>query len=278
MKQRIDLHLHTNQSDGTYSPAELLEVVRNLDLVAFAVTDHDTLKGYLEIRELRRNGDSELIPGVEFSCSSSAKDIHILAYLFDTDNEPLHRAIEQFQEGRNKRGAQIVKRLNELGVEITFEEVLKEAGGAPVGRPHVAAALHARKAVSTYEHAFHKYIGDGRPAFVPKKNFAPREAIKLVHQARGVAVLAHPMVDNSVALVEDLVALGLDGIEVYHPSHRQADVDRLKHLAERLRLLCSGGSDFHGRGANHGTVGSEPVPVEYLDKLKERAAKKRESN
>lgn len=165
----------------------------------------------------------------------------------------------------------IVKRLNELGIDITFEEVEKHAAGAPLGRPHVAAAMHSMKAISTYEQAFEKYIGDNKPAYVPKDNHTPEQTIELIHEAGGVAVLAHPIISNAFEQIEKLTDWGLDGIEIYHPNHRQSDVDRFKEIARRFHLLCTGGSDFHGRGKNHGTVGSESVPVEYLDKLRQKA-------
>ena len=271
MKKRIDLHLHTTRSDGAFSPSEVLEMVRNRKLAAFAIVDHDTLAGYFETKEMLHDGDPDLVAGVEFSCSSGKKDLHILGYLFDTDSMVLTSALSKFHKQRNKRGHVIVERLNELGVDITFEDVEKCAAGAPLGRPHVAAVMHAMKAVNTYEQAFEKYIGDNKPAYVPKDNHTPEQAIELIHKTGGVAVLAHPVVNNTYEQIEELAGLGLDGLEVYHPNHRQSDVNRFKEMAHRFQLLCTGGSDFHGRGGNHGAVGSEPVPVECLDKLRQRA-------
>jgi len=278
MSKRIDLHLHTNQSDGVLAPSEVLAEVRKRDLRAFSITDHDTLAGYREVRSLIVAGDPELVVGVELSCSSDNGDLHMLAYAFDPDSERMLGALRDFREKRNRRGRLMVEKLNELKIDVSFDEVEKVAAGAPIGRPHVAEAMYRKKAVGTYEQAFEKYIGQNGPAFVPKPDFAPVQAIRLIHEARGVAVIAHPMINNTFEQIESLAGSGLDGIEVYHPHHKQSQTDHLKHLATRFRLLCCGGSDFHGREGRYGKIGSEPVPVEYLDRLKECAKQKRGCN
>lgn len=278
MKKQIDLHLHTNLSDGTSSPAELLEIVRQKNLSAFSVTDHDTLAGYRAVRRLRKSTDPELISGLELSVAVNGGDLHLLAYLFDPDDEPLTLALDGFRKMRNQRALMIVAKLNEMNIDISFEEVQAAAGEAAIGRPHVADVLVRSKAVYSYEAAFEKYLRNGGPAFVAKKNFVPGEAISLVHGAGGVAVLAHPVIDDNWRHTEMLVDLGLDGLEVYHPVHRQSDIETLRHLAERYGLLVSGGSDFHGRSTRYGTVGSQNVPEELLEILKQRAAQRREKH
>ncbi len=275
MKKRIDLHLHTHYSDGTFSAAELLDAVRSEKLSAFSVTDHDTLAGYWGVRELICETDPELISGVELSVMVDGGDLHLLAYLFDPSHESLVAALDVFQRKRKQRARLIVKRLNEMDVDIQFEEVGRTAGQAAIGRPHIADTMVRLKAVGSYEEAFEKYIRDGGPAYVPKMNFAPEEAISLVHQAGGVAVLAHPVIDNTARHIDMLAGLGLDGIEIYHPVHKHSDTERLKHLAERYRLLVSGGSDFHGRSHRYGMIGSQNVPEECLDKLKQKAAQRK---
>jgi predicted metal-dependent phosphoesterase TrpH len=275
MKKQIDLHLHTNHSDGTVSAAELLEIVRAKKLSAFSVTDHDTLAGYWAIRSLISDNDPELIPGLELSVTVDGGDLHLLAYLFDPDNEPLKAALDRFRERRNHRARLIVQKLNEMNIDISFEQVQNVASEAVIGRPHIADTMVRSKAVGSYEEAFEKYIRNGGPAYVAKRSFLPEEAISLVHRAGGVTVLAHPVIDNTARHVEMLAGLGLDGIEIYHPVHRQNDIKRLKNLAERYRLLVSGGSDFHGRSTMYGMVGSQNVPEELLDELKQRAVEKR---
>ena len=226
MDNRIDLHIHTFFSDGLLSPEELLEAVRQKNLAAFAITDHDTLKGFQAVRELLAENDPKLVPGVELSVSYNRDDLHVLAYCFDPDHEGFNKALIDFQKNRNQRARRMVEKLNDMGVQITFEQVEEGAAGTVIGRPHVAEAMARTGAVPTYETAFARYIGDGKPAYVPKSNFSPPEAINLIHEAGGVAILAHPMIENRVRHLEMLVGLGLDGIEVYHSFHSRADVDR----------------------------------------------------
>ena len=268
MSRRIDLHLHTNCSDGCASPAEVLGLVRARRLAAFAIADHDTLGGYFEVRDLIGQNDPELVPGLELSCSAGGPDLHVLAYLIDPQNAGLSDALAAYRENRNRRATLMVKKLNDMGVALDLEIVKQCAGAAPVGRPHFAQALLCTGVVSSVTEAFHRYIGDHAPAYVPKNNATPEEAIKLVHQAGGVAILAHPMINAAVTYLEALLPLGLDGIEVYHPDHKQSDVDSLRHLAARHRLLVTGGSDFHGFPDKQEQVGSEPVFEETLAELK----------
>lgn len=276
MDNRIDLHIHTNFSDGLLSPEQLIEAVRKKKLAAFAITDHDTLKGYQAIRVLLVEGDPKLVSGVELSVSFDQDDVHVLAYCFDPDHESFNQALRDFQKNRNQRARRMVEKLNDMGVQITFEQVEESAVGTVIGRPHVAEAITRAGAVPTYESAFARYIGDGKPAYVPKANFSPTEAIDLIHQAGGVAILAHPIIENRIRHLEMLVDLGLDGIEVFHPFHSRADVDRLKHLADRHRLLVSGGSDYHGREGRFGDIGSQKVPLECLEKIETAAQRRRE--
>ncbi len=273
MKQYIDLHMHTICSDGAKTPSELLAIVRSKKLSAFSVTDHDTIDGYLQMKELMQEGDPTLISGVELSVSLEDGDMHLLAYLFDPENPEFKKALQEFQVTREERGKKMVQKLNELGIEISYDDVLEATAGSVVGRPHIARALHKAKLTSYYEEAFHKYISDNGPAFVAKDNFTPKDAIDLVHNAGGLIVLAHPGINNKEKYLEELVGLGLDGIEAFHSSHKMAERDRYKNLAEQYRLLVTGGSDYHGISDRHGTVGSQKVPYTYFELLLERADK-----
>jgi predicted metal-dependent phosphoesterase TrpH len=281
--QRVDLHMHTNHSDGLCSPQELLELVCRRRLAAFSVTDHDTLEGYRAIKAMLDEPDEAmqpfvdrvpdiiLITGVELSVVIDGSDVHILAYAFDPENKTLNSALVGFQEKRNQRGRDIVERLNEMGLDVSFGLVLEKAGNGVIGRPHIAEALTDCGAIDNYEVAFQKYIGKDGPAYVPKAYFEPEEAMKMVHDAGGVTVLAHPAVDNTARFIEDLVQVGLDGIEVHHPFHKKSDCDRFAHLADRFRLLRTGGSDFHGREGRNGEIGSQPVRVDILEAVLQRA-------
>ena len=270
MKQYIDLHMHTVCSDGAKTPSELLDIVRSKKISAFSVTDHDTIEGYLKVKELLAEDDPILISGVELSVSLEDGDIHLLAYLFDSGNSELQTVLNDFQITRRERGKKMVKKLNELGLDISYSDVEKVSSGSVVGRPHIAQVLYSASLTSYYEEAFHKYISDNGPAYVAKENFTPKDAIDLVHNAGGIVVLAHPGINNKEIYLEELASLGLDGIEAYHPSHKMSDIDRYKHLADRYRLLVTGGSDFHGVSDRHGSVGSQRVPYKYFEILLEK--------
>lgn len=268
MTRFIDLHLHTTCSDGISTPKELLSQVRHSGVGAFSVTDHDTLVGYHAIKEMLEPNDPELIPGIELSALVADKDLHLLAYCFDPLHEPLLERIDDFQQKRNIRGQQIVERLQSLGLKISFDSVEKLADGAVIGRPHIARAMYESGCISSYEEAFYKYIGNDKPAYVHKAKITAREAIKLVHDAGGVAVMAHPYILQMVSHIEDLAADGLDGIEVYYPTHSNQEISYLNNIADRFNLLVTGGSDFHGRPGKDSAIGSQSVPIELLEKIK----------
>jgi 3',5'-nucleoside bisphosphate phosphatase len=271
MTRYIDLHMHTNLSDGVLTPEELLALVRKAGLLAFSVTDHDTIAGWREMARLIGPGDPELITGTELSVRVGEDDVHLLAYLFDPENSDFAGALDFYQARRAERGEQIVDRLQNLGLEVTFDQVKQTAGSGVIGRPHVAATLFRLGLTKQYEEAFYKYIGYGKPAFVPKYMLAPGEACRLVHAAGGVVILAHPSLGDMWRHVELLAAEGLDGIEAQHYAHGAADTKRAKQMAEAHGLIVSGGSDFHGRGIREAPLGSLAVPPEYLQKMKERA-------
>ncbi|MEE8575884.1 MAG: PHP domain-containing protein [candidate division Zixibacteria bacterium] len=268
MRRFVDLHIHTCFSDGTATPQEVLDMARSSNVAAIAITDHDTVEGYLAVRQIITEDDPELIAGVEFSVTMENADMHILAYLFDPECTPLKASLHKFQQHRSERGRKMVDKLVKLGVDITYADVQKVAGDAVIGRPHVGRAMFEKGALRYYEEAFDKYIGYDGPAYVPKSNFTSQQAIDLIHEANGLAVLAHPAIDEKDRYLPMLLEMGLDGIEVYHPSHSRSDIDRFKHLADRHRLLMTGGSDFHGMSGRYDRVGSLKVPYECLESLK----------
>lgn len=275
MPRPIDLHMHTIHSDGVLSPADLLGHVQKAKLSAFSVTDHDTLGGWREVAGLREESDPELVPGTELSARINDDDLHILAYCFDPENPGFNRALTLFQERRVSRGREMVERLQKLGLDITFEQVLTTAGGGVIGRPHVAETLFRLGMTKVYEEAFRSYIGNGGPAYVPKPRLEPREAFDLIHAAGGIAVLAHPAIGDMWRHIEALVPWGLDGVECWHYSHKPADVRRARQVAKSHQLVVSGGSDFHGRGGREAAVGALPVPAECLEVMKQRARRYR---
>jgi 3',5'-nucleoside bisphosphate phosphatase len=267
----IDLHLHTTMSDGALTPLELLEKVRAASLAAFAVADHDTIEGYRQLRPVLGPDDPELVTGLEISVAVSGSDLHMLAYLFDPDHEELCQTLTSFQEGRNQRGSRMVQKLNEQGLSLSFDAVVDAADGSAIGRPHIADAMVSTGLVANAEEAFRKHIGDHCPAYIPKSMIRPEEAIALIHRAGGLAVLAHPYINDMHKHIPSLVKQGLDGLEVFHYSHHRQQVQELKRQAAKYNLLRTGGSDFHGRQQHEGEIGAYQVPVEYLSKMKDRA-------
>lgn len=273
MPDNIDLHLHTTASDGLLTPAELLDRVRAAELVAFSITDHDTLDGYREAVDLRLDTDPELVAGLELSAATTGDDMHLLAYLFNPKNAELAAVLETLRVERNERGQHMVEKLNELGLDLSLDAVVQAAGGAAIGRPHIADAMLAQGLVGSFSEAFRRYIGNSGPAYLPKSKMKPQETIALIHRSGGVAVLAHPFINEMHKHIETLADFGLDGLEVCHYSHSRQKVRELERLAQRFDLLPTGGSDFHGRQEHESEIGTDPVPPEYLDNLKERALK-----
>ena len=268
MPDLVDLHIHTNHSDGRQTPREVVDRACNLGLKAIAITDHDSVSGYTEAARYARGKDIEIVPGIELSSAKADDDIHILGYLIRPDSKKLAGTVKRFRRIRSERGKKMVRRLARLGIKIDYDEVLAAAGGAPVGRPHVAEVLVAHGVVDTYNQAFDDYLALNGPVYVPKAKLLPGEAIDLIHKAGGVAVMAHPMLTDRDEVIPELVAAGLDGLEIYHPSHTRAARKRYRQIAKRYDLVCTGGSDAHGRSGRYGEIGEEHVPYKYLEQLK----------
>jgi len=270
MSGRIDLHIHTSYSDGLSSPEKVLEIVRKKRLVAFAICDHDNVEGYFAAKRLLVENDPELIPGVELSAGKDNDDIHILGLFFDPGASILNGALKECRERRNLRAEKMLAKLKELGIAISFEMVQEIAGNSAIGRPHIADALLKVGAVSSYEAAFGKFIGNKCRAYVPKKNITPGEAIELIHKAGGLAFLAHPGIGNAASYLDEFIKLGIDGIETYHPNHIGRQRIKFIALAEEKKILATGGSDYHGREGRFGAIGSQSVPDDLLIAMKEK--------
>lgn len=268
----VDLHTHSTASDGALAPADVVASARAAGLSAIALTDHDTLDGVAAARVTGERLGIRVITGVELSAMLGEREIHILGlHLAVTDD--LERELWSFRATRHSRAEEIVALLNTLGVPVTMDAVLGHASGGAVGRPHVARAIIAGGWVRDQREAFDRYLGAGRPANVAKHYLTVADAIRLVHDAGGIAVLAHPGQDGSRARIEPLTALGLDGIEVRHPSHSAEDIARLTALADHFRLVPSGGSDWHGAPDGPRMLGCMKVPGEWLERQDERAAR-----
>jgi len=257
----VDLHLHTTASDGALTPSEIVRYAKNKGLQAIAITDHDTIEGLEEgLLEGEKVG-FEVIPGIEISAEHSPGSMHLLGFFIDTHHPLLKERLGYLQRARADRNPKIAEKLRQLGVDITFEEVLKVSGGGQVGRPHFAQVLLEKGYVRGFQEAFERFLKKGAPAYVEKVRFSAEESIRFINEANGVAVLAHPntLHMNGYSELENvmlrLVKKGLRGIEVYYPEHSALDVAQYKNLAERHGLLVTGGTDYHGIEMNGLDIG-----------------------
>jgi predicted metal-dependent phosphoesterase TrpH len=273
----VDLHMHSNASDGALPPAEVLAAAAAAGLSAVALTDHDTVAGIAEARDAGERLGVRVVPGVELSAHEGTREVHLLGLHLSRLGEVEHD-LDQLRAARRTRAERIVGRLNEIGVPITLQAVLDEAGGGAIGRPHVARVLINGGWARDFRDAFDRYLGTGKRAYVEKQRFALADAIALVHRAGGSAVLAHP---GSVARrerLESLAATGLDGVEVLHPSHSAEDVARIGALAEHLHLVPSGGSDWHGAPDGARAIGGMHVPAAWLERQRARVRERAQQN
>ena len=252
----IDLHVHSTASDGTLTPSEVVDRAVELSLSAFALTDHDTIRGVAEAKERaalhRAQGHAiEVYSGVEISAEYKKRDIHILGLLVDESNEILDRALQHSLDNRDQRNYKILDKFRDIGIELTMEDLLEDAPDSVITRAHFARALLKKGIIESIPEAFEKYIGDDGPCYVSREYMTPEDAIHLIKKAGGVPVLAHPLLynlphDELYALVERLKAAGLKGIEVYYSSNKGQDEANVKALANHFGLIATGGSDFHG--------------------------------
>jgi len=264
---RIDLHMHSNASDGSFTPDEVASMAAGNGVTVFALTDHDTLDGIPAAAACAARAGIRLITGVELSVSEEGMDVHLLAYGFDEADPTLDAAVRRYREGRRERARKILSRLKGLGIRISLEEVEEIASGGALGRPHVAEALLRAGHVETFNEAFQRYLGHHAPAYVPKPKVALEEATSIVRDAGGVTILAHPGTLNRDHLIPAWARRGLDGIEVWHSKHDPAAVDRYRGYAHLHGLLMTGGSDYHGERTPGVVIGSVPVPDDILPPL-----------
>jgi 3',5'-nucleoside bisphosphate phosphatase len=264
---RADLHLHTTASDGQLRPAELVQLARKNHLNTIAITDHDTTDGLREAQQAA-DGSPVIIPGIELSAEENEVDVHMLGYYVPTDEGDFQAALRRFRDDRLSRGQGMVEKLAALGKPVRWERVLELANGGSVGRPHVARALVEAGHVESVNAAFDLYLRHGGPAYVSRKRMSPEEAIKLIHDAGGVAVMAHPgLVADYLPMFERLVEAGLDGVEYNHPRNPATVKENVRAVALKHHLIMTGGSDFH---RPNDPIGAYLAPVEAMVALRER--------
>ncbi|WP_456434459.1 PHP domain-containing protein [Thermosulfuriphilus sp.] len=273
----VDLHTHSTASDGTLSPGALISMAKDIGLAALALTDHDTINGLAEAEESARRLGIEFIPGVELSALYERGTLHILGYFLDYNSSSLITRLRKLQQARAERNPKIIQKLQALGIDITMEEV-EAIASSQIGRPHIARLLVEKRVCRDINEAFDRFLKAGAAAYVPKERLSAPEAIELIHQARGLAVLAHPITLNISrpealkAFVKGLVKAGLDGIESYYSDHDEAFVGLCQEIAEAFDLVETGGTDFHGANKPHIKLGfgrgSLRVPYEAVEALK----------
>ena len=280
---RLDLHLHTTHSDGSFTPTEVIDLAHKAGVTALAITDHDITTGILEATVAGQGHGIDVIPGVEISSIIGTAELHILGYFLDYQDARLNERLARLRDSRHHRNPKIIERLQAAGIAITYEEVRALAGTDSVGRPHIARVLMEKGVVASAKEAFDLWLADGRPAYVPRELPTPSEAMQWIREAKGLPVLAHPTwVKPTEGTLTDLVrrlkADGLDGVEVHYSTHTPRQTREYLALAKQLDLLVTGGSDFHGLtkpdidvGVGKGTL---HVPGSLLDKLRDTAARR----
>jgi 3',5'-nucleoside bisphosphate phosphatase len=277
MNNLIDLHTHSTASDGSMSPRELIRHAKEKGLKAIALTDHDTIDGIPDALDEGKRQEIEVIPGVEISVDYMP-EMHMLGYFSKSSYVNMADVLADLRKNREQRNPKIIRKLNELGFDITLDEANAEAKGNVMGRPHIAMVLIKKGYVKSMEEAFNKYLGNDRPAYFKKDKLIPAEGIKEITNAGGIPVIAHPVLlgigfKRLDELLLELVPYGLKGIEAYYVENTKDDTGNLLRLAIKHQILATGGSDFHGGfktnieiGRGHGNL---KVPYELLDKLKE---------
>jgi predicted metal-dependent phosphoesterase TrpH len=273
----IDLHLHSTHSDGTMTPSQLVKQAAGIGLSAISITDHDTVSATAEAIREGEIHSVEVIPGLEISSKYKGLDLHLLGYNFDWLNTELLKILDQLQSARKDRNKKIIRKLQEIGINITEQDLKAESGAGVAGRPHFARLLIKSGVVKNHQQAFSRYLKVGRCAYVPRFVLDIHDAIEILHGAGGLAVLAHPIqlscsFSELSRIIKELKELGMDGLETYYPTQKGKKGKKIRELAVKYQLLETGGSDYHG-DIRHGTsmaggTGKFQVPAELLTKLK----------
>ena len=271
----IDLHTHSTFSDGTFTPLQLVKYAEEKGLKAFAITDHDTTEGIKEAKSIETN--VEVISGVEISTRYDKKEIHIVGLYVNENDADLNKQLKYYREKRVTRNFEILEKLNSLGVDITIDDVKESCTGDVISRAHIAKALVSKGFVGSYTEAFDRYLGDNKCAYVPRETLNYEESMELITKAGGVPVLAHPLLykmsdTNLENMMVKLRQKGLKAVEVYYSTHSNSDTQHVMAMANRVGLIYSGGSDFHGATKpkiDMGTgMGNLAVPYEILEKIR----------
>ena len=260
--------MHTNLSDGAYSPTDLVRKAYNAGLSVIALTDHDSVNGIKEAAAYGKELGIEVITGMEISTDLDDKEIHLLAYFIDIENEELQKYLSFFRDERFHRAKRIVQKLSNIGFKITIDDVMDRAKNSAVGRPHIAYTMVDLGLINNYMEAFEKYIGDYGPAYERKIHVSPQSALKLISDSGGLSFIAHPGYMKESLLI-NLIKAGIDGIEVIHPSHNENQISFYRGIVNQYCLLESGGSDFHGgKKGDEQNLGKYIISQNHLEAMR----------
>lgn len=269
---KIDLHTHSTYSDGTLEPEELIQNAAKLGITHLALSDHDSTSGLEVARAKAKEYDMTVISAVEINTIENIS-IHILGYFIEENDEAFQKTLLNHREIRIKRAQMMLERLHRMGIKIYLSDFDHKKDHAAIGRPHIADKLKEMGLVFSRQEAFDKYLSQGKPAYVHYQGPTPKDAIDTILASKGIPVLAHPHYFVSTETIESLVKIGLQGIEVYYPSHNPELIRNLVELAKRQELVVTGGSDYHGPGSGHERLGEIAVPEQTIDILLERKRK-----
>ena len=278
---RVDLHVHTNASDGRYPPSEVVNRAVQAEISVLGITDHDTIAGLEAAMEAARAFPTlKLIPGVEINTDVPTGEAHVLGYFIDYTHPELLSLLTEMRASRHDRGQQMIAKLEALGMPLSWERVKEIASTDAIGRPHIAQALLERGYIASFREAFEKYLGFGKPAYVERHKVSPADATEIILRANGVPVLAHPFtVAEPEKMIADLKGHGLAGVEVYYGSYSRSEVTHLRSYAQKYSLLATGGSDFHGiDDTNEVGMGQSGMPMKAAKALIAFAERKQKTS
>jgi len=264
-----DMHIHTTKSDGSNTVEQVFEYAKNEGISAIAVTDHDTVAAGVEGRVLEKKFGIEFVTGVELSAIYENREVHIIGLYVNPESKNFQERLAYFQKRRAERAEKIVKKLREQGLKIQYEELYEITENMNnAGRLHIAKLLLKKNFALSIKDAFNKYLAEGRPAYVEKAKLTVAEAVELIKEAKGISILAHPVLLDRDEMIETWGKEGLNGLEAFHPDHSYEDMSRYLDIANRFNLLVSGGSDCHGSGKDHTRIGKIKLPYQYYEQLK----------
>lgn len=274
MNRYADLHIHTNASDGAWSPSKVIEHAAKLGFSTIAITDHDSVNGIDEAVEAGKRLNIEVIAGVELSTEYQDNEVHILGYYLDHHNPTLKNLIQEFREFRARRMERMLEKLRMLGCRLNEKELMRNSAEGSIGRIHLAKAMVAAGFVSTMSEAFDKYLAAGKPAYMKKAKLSPAQACALIKQNGGIPVLAHPFLMKKDEWIPGFVRCGVEGLEAYYPGSSADDTKRYCDLAKKMNLCVTGGSDCH-QSETKFLMGTVKLPIEHVDQLRKLASGKK---